>query len=613
MRRASVARALRARVLPVYRAGSDEARRALTRWLGRRAPDGYGWRDVRRDVGAGLMLTALLVPAGMGYATAATLPPETGLYATVVSLVAYALVGPSRVLVLGPDSSLVPLIAAAIVPLAAAGSIGEDRRVALAGLLALLVGLILVLGSLLRLGFVTDLLSKPIRVGYLNGVALVVIVGQLPALFGFSSDGDGLVDEARGLVAGMADGQTRPAAASIGISALALILILRRTAPRVPGLLVAVVGATAAVWLFDLGDVPTVGPLPSGLPSPALGTLTWDDAASLIGPALGVAVVAFADTGVLSRVFAARADDDVDPNREMAALGLANLACGATGGFPVSASSSRTPVAQATGARTQLTGVVGAAAVALVVVAAPGFTRNLPSSALAAVVIAAVLLVADVPETVRLLRMNPTEFALSLIAFAGVAMLGVLRGIAVAVALSLLAFVAKAWRPYMAELVRVERRKGYHDRARHPEGRRIPGLVIVRFDAPLFFANAELFAEFVRRSVDDAPSPVRWVAIAAEPITDIDTTAAEVVERLDDELAARGIRLVFAELKGPVKDRLARYGFGARFEPGDFYPTIGTVVSDYVTSTGTTWADWTDERAAPDTTTEPTEDEEERP
>jgi MFS superfamily sulfate permease-like transporter len=213
---------------------------------------------------------------------------------------------------------------------------------------------------------------------------------------------------------------------------------------------------------------------------------------------------------------------------------------------------------------------------------------------LAAVVIAAVLSVADVRGTLRLLRMRPTDFALSLSAFAGVAMLGVLEGIAVAIALSLGAFVARAWRPYMAELVRLERRKGYHDRARHPEGRRVPGLVIIRFDAPLFFANAPLFADFVRRTVADAPPPVRWVAVAAEPITDVDTTAAEVLERLDDELASSGVRLVFAELKGPVKDRLERYGLGARFGHERFYPTIGTVVSDYVERTGTTWTDWTD-------------------
>jgi high affinity sulfate transporter 1 len=594
-----VAGAQDARAGRVHGAATSRARRAIGPWLRARGFADYRRADLAHDIGAGLMLTALLIPAGMGYATAAALPPETGLYATVAALVVYALVGPSRVLVLGPDSSLAPLIAAAIVPLAAGGAIGAERRVALAGLLALLVGLVLVVGALLRLGFLTDLLSKPIRIGYLNGVALVVIVGQLPALLGFSTDGDGLVEDAADLVAGIADGQTQPDAATIGIAALIVILVLRRAAPRMPGLLVAVVGAIAVVWGLDLAGVPVVGPLPSGLPSPALGTLSWADAASLVGPALGVALVAFADTGVLSRAFAVRGDTDVDPNREMAALGLANLACGPTSGFPVCASSSRTPVAQATGARTQLAGLVGAASVVAVVAVAPGFTSHLPSSALAAVVIAAILSVADVPATVRLLRMNPIEFALSLVAFGAVATFGVLRGITVAVALSLLAFVAKAWRPHMAELVRVERRKGYHDRGRHPEGRQVPGLVIVRFDAPLFFANAELFADFVRHAVDAATPPVRWVAIAAEPITDIDTTAADVVIRLDDELAARGIRMVFAEMKGPVKDRLARYGLRARFLPGDFYPTIGTAVSDYVASTGTSWTDWTDERASP--------------
>ena len=241
-----------------------------------------------------------------------------------------------------------------------------------------------------------------------------------------------------------------------------------------------------------------------------------------------------------------------------------------------------------------MTGVVGAAAVALVVAIAPGFTRHLPVATLAAVVIAAVLSVADVHGTLRLLRMRPSDFALSLSAFAGVAVLGVLKGIAVAIALSLGAFVARAWRPYMAELVRIERRKGYHDRGRHPEGRRVPGLVIVRFDAPLFFANAPLFADFVRRTVAEAPDPVRWVAVAAEPITDIDTTAADVLERLDDELAEGGVHLVFAELKGPVKDRIRRYGLGERFGPDRFYPTVGTVVSDYVRRTGTRWTDWTD-------------------
>ena len=444
------------------------------------------------------------------------------------------------------------------------------------------------------LGLVSALLSKPIRIGFLNGVALVVIVGQMPGFLGFSGgSGEDLVGGVDTLLTGLADGLVEPVAAVTGATAFAVIVAMRRWAPRWPGLLVALAGAIGTVWAFDL-DVPVVGALPRGLPAPALGSLQWGDVGSLAAPALGVALVAFADTGVLSRSFAARRGDEVDPNREMAALGAANLACGLAGGFPVSASASRTPVAAAVGARTQVTGIVGAVAVVLVVALAPGFTRYLPSSVLAAVVIAAVLSVADVAGTIRLARINPIDCILSVSAFAAVATLGVLRGIAVAVGLSLLAFVARAWRPHTAELVRVEGRKGYHDQARHPDGRRIPGLAIVRFDAPLFFANGELFAGYVRTTVDSGPSAARWVAIAAEPITDVDTTAADALVRLDDELAARGIRLVFAEMKGPVKDRLRRYGLGARFGPDRFYPTIGTAVSAYLAATGTPWTDWTD-------------------
>ena len=328
---------------------------------------GYGWVDLRKDVTAGLLLTALLLPAGMGYATASALPPETGLYATVAALAMYALVGPSRVLVLGPDSALAPLIAAAIVPLAAPGAGGGvERRVALAGLLALLVGGVLVVAGLLRLGLVSVLLSKPIRIGYHNGVVLVVAVGQLPTLLGFGGgSGEELVGAFGTLLTGLGDGLVDPTAAAIGAASLALIVGLRRWAPRVPGLLVTLGATTGAVWAFGL-DVPVVGGLPPGLPNPALGTLGWSDVTSLAAPALGVALVAFADTGALSRSFAARRGDDVDANRELAALGAANLACGLSGGFPVSASSSRTPVAVAVGARTQVTGMVGAVAVVLV-------------------------------------------------------------------------------------------------------------------------------------------------------------------------------------------------------------------------------------------------------
>lgn len=544
-----------------------------------------------RDLLAGVVLTGVLIPAGMGYAVVAGLPPVSGLLATIVALLAYALVGPSRVLIVGPDSSLAPVIAAAIAPLATTGA---DRALALAGLLAVLVGLILLLGGLLRLGFVMDLLSKPIRLGYLNGVAAVLIVSQLPSLFGFTVDAHGLPAGVSAFADGVSHGGAGASATTVGVVGLVTILVLRRLAPKLPGILLVVVGASLAVLLLDPTGVPVVGALPRGLPAPALGGLGWSDVRSLLPAAVGIALVAFADTGVLSRAFASNRQQVPQDNREMAAVGFTNLACGLLGGFPVSGSSSRTPVALASGSRSQLTGVVGAALVAMLVLVAPSATTRLPSSALAAVVIAAAISLADIAGVRRLAAASATEFVLSLVAFVGVALFGVLPGIGVAVGLSAVAFVAKAWRPYRAELVRVDRRKGYHDVERHPEGRRIPGLVIARFDAPLFFANTAVFGGFVRGLVGAAPGPVRWVIVAAEPITDIDTTAADELVAVDDYLAASGVRLVFAELKGPVKERLGRLGLSTRFGPDRMFPTIGRAVSAYVAATGTPWVDWSD-------------------
>ena len=569
-------------------------RSSVARFLpaGLRTPEPYDRTDLRHDLVAGILLTALLVPAGMAYAELAGLPAVSGLHATIVGLVVYALVGPSRVLVLGPDSSVSPVIAAAVIPLAAGD---QELALALAGLLAILVGLVLVAGGALRLGVVTDLLSKPIRLGYLNGIALVVIVNQLPKLFGFSAEGDDVVTVFRNFLQGLADGDGDSAAAALGIGSLVLIVALRRRTPRVPGLLLAVVGAAAIVWLAGLDDVPVVGSLPAGLPSPALEGLAWDDVVSLLPAAFGIALVAFADTSVLSRVYAAREDREVDENREMMATGAANVGCGLLGGFAISGSSSRTPVADQSGARTQVAGLVGAACVTALILLTPGLTAYLPSSVLAAVVISAVLSLADVPAALELWRMRRSEFVLSAAAFVGVAVVGVLEGIAIAVGLSLVAFVAKAWRPHVAELVRVEGRKGYHDVIRHPEGRHIPGLVILRFDAPIFFANSTAFARFARETVHGAAAPVRWVVLAAEPVTDVDTTGADVLTELELELRERGIRLVFAEMKGPVKDRLARYGLSPDpFGADRFFPTIGTAVSAYLRATGVRYVDWTD-------------------
>ena len=560
----------------------------LDRWVpGVAAARRYQRSWWRHDLLAGVVLTALLIPAGIGYARAAGLPPETGLYATIGPLLAYALLGPSRVLVLGPDSSLAPIIAVAVLPLALGD---EHRAVALAGLLAVMVGLLLVVGGLLRLGAVTALLSKPIRIGYLNGLALVVLAGQLPALLGASVVPRASVAELGRLAASVARGEVVLTALVLGLTSLATILVLRRLASAATGVLVAVIGATLAVALLDLeSSVPVVGALPSGLPDLGLGAVGWADVAALAGPALGIALLAFADTAVLSRAFAARRGETVDGDAEMRALGVANLAGGLVGGFPVSGSSSRTPVAEQAGARTQLAGVVGALLLVAFILVGPELTGYLPSAALAAVVVVAASSLADVPGTVRLLRAQPLEGLLSVAAFLGVVFVGVLEGIVIAIALSLAAFVRHASHPYRTELGQILGVRGYHDLARHPEARRIPGLVIARFDAPLFFANGTLFVDHVRAVLDRAGDDVSTLVLAAEPITDIDSTAVDALVELDDALAARGVRLVLAEVKGPVKDRLRRYDLrtpdGApRFGPERFAPTVGAAV-DAVTGT----------------------------
>ncbi|PHV65527.1 sodium-independent anion transporter [Williamsia muralis] len=535
---------------------------------------------MRPDITAGLVLTALLIPAGMGYAEAAGLPAYAGLYATIVPLLAYAVVGPSKILVLGPDSSLAPLIAAAVAPLAVTGD--PETALALAGILAVLVGLVLLVAGFLRLGFVTDLLSKPIRLGYLNAIALIVVVGQLPKLLGFSVDADNLIEQGWDTAHAALGGGIDLVTAAIGFGSLAIIVVFRLWMPRVPGVLVAVVAAivvSATLGLTD--DVGMVGALPDGMPLPSFGGVGWSDVAELVGPAAGIALIAFADTGVLSRTFAARHGEEVNGSTEMKAVGVANIAGGLFSGFPISASGSRTPVAEQAGAKTQLAGVVGALAVLVFVLAAPGVTAYLPDATLAAVVIVAATALVDVSGMIRMFRMSKIEFALAVAAFVGVALVGVLEGVLVAIGLSFVAVVARAWQPYRTELVQVADRPGFHDIARHPGGRRIPGLVLVRFDAPLFFANGGIFDDYVRSVVSAADDRVDWVIVAAEPVTGIDTTAVDELIDLDTYLASRGIRLVFAEMKGPMKDRLIRFGLGDRFGPDRFQPTIEAAVDAF--------------------------------
>jgi high affinity sulfate transporter 1 len=571
----------------------------LERWVpGLRTLREYRRAWLGSDLMAGLVLTALLVPVGMGYAQAAGLPPITGLYATIVPLVVYAVFGPSRVMVLGPDSSLAAVIAAVILPL---GGDDPDTAVALAGALAALTGLVILVAGIARLGFVTELLSRPVQLGYLYGIAVTILVGQLPRLCGFSIEGRGLLTEARDFVQGVADGRVNRAALAVGLTGIVVILVLKRFWTAVPGVMVAVVVGIAAVALFDLDTegVKVIGVLPEGLPTLALPTVDLADLAALFSGALGIALVAVADTTVLSQSLAAQRNETVDPNQELRALGLANLAAGLFQGFAISSSASRTPVAVAAGARSQLTPLVGALTIALLLVFAPGALRDLPLPMLAAIVITAAIGLIDVAAVRRLYRVRRSEFVLWLAAFGGVALLGVLAGIFVAILLSLADFVRRAWRPHDAVLGREDELKGYHDIDRHPSARLIPGLLLYRFDAPLFFANAGYFRRRVRRLVAEAAQPVRWVVVAAEPVTDVDTTAADTLRQLLEELRQAQVTLAFAELKGPVKDRLRRYGLFEAIGPDRFYPTVGTAVDGYVEATGTTWVDWEERSPEP--------------
>jgi high affinity sulfate transporter 1 len=565
----------------IVRPANQAARSSLLRWLpGLDTLRQYNSSWLQHDLVAGLVMAAMLVPVGVAYAEASGVPGINGLYATIVPLLAYAVFGPSRILVLGPDSALAPLILTVVLPL----SVGEPQRaVALSGMMAIVSGIVCVVAGLARLGFITELLSKPIRYGYMNGIALTVLLSQLPKLFGFSVTANGPLRQAWAIIGKVLSGSTNTMTVCIGASVLAVILLLKRW-PRVPGILIAVVAATIVVAAFGLATragVSILGPLPKGLPAPRLPVINVADVVPILVGGVAVALVSFADTSVLSRTYAARLRTPVDPNQEMVGLGIANLAAAFFQGFPISSSSSRTPVAEAAGARTQLTGVVGALAIALLLVLAPGSLQHLPHTALAAVVIAAAIGLFEISDLRRIYRIQRWEFWLSVACFAGVAVLGAIPGITLAIVIAVIEFLWDGWRPHSAVLGRVERIEGYHDIARYPEARLIPGLVLFRWDAPLFFANAELFSKRVLDAVASSPTPVRWLVVASEPVTSVDVTAADAVSELDDTLHAADIQLRFAEMKDPVKDKLKRFGLFTRFGESSFYATLDEAVGAY--------------------------------
>jgi high affinity sulfate transporter 1 len=570
-----------------------------TRWLpGIDILRQYQAAWLRHDIAAGLVLASMLVPVGIAYAEASGLPGIYGLYATIVPLLVYAVFGPSRILVLGPDSALAAIILGVVVPLSGGDPL---RAIALAGAMAIVSGTVCILAGIVRLGFITELLSKPIRYGYMNGIALTVLISQLPKLFGFSIEGDGPMRSLWAIGEAIRDGKTNWVAFVIGLGTLIVILLLAGN-KRLPGILIAVVGATLVVAGLDLGaqhGVTVLGPLPQGLPGFAIPWIGYSDIFPVLTGGCAIALGSFADTSVLSRSYAARLGASVDPNKEMVGLGVANLAAGFFHGFAISSSSSRTPVAEAAGARTQLTSVVGALAIAFLLLLAPNLLQHLPNAALAAVVIAAAIGLIEVTDLKRIYRIQQWEFWLAIACFIGVAALGVIPGIGLAIVIAIAEFLWDGWRPHFAVLGRPHGVKGYHDLKRYPDARQIPGLVLFRWDAPLFFANAEFFSECVLNAVANSPTKVRWLVVTAEPVTSVDVTSGDALVELHQALRAQGVELHFAELKDPVRDKLKRFGL-SELLAGHYFPTIGAAVSRYLEIHDVAWEDWEEQEGQND-------------
>nr|WP_283938343.1 SulP family inorganic anion transporter [Sphingomonas brevis] len=533
------------------------------------------------DIVAGIVLSTMLVPVGIAYAVASGVPAINGLYATIIPLIVYALFGPSRILVLGPDSSLAPIILGVVLPL----SLGDPgRAIMISSAMAIVAGGVCIVAGLARLGFITELLSKPIRYGYMNGIALAVLISQLPKLFGFSIESTGPLRDLWAIGEAIVAGKANWPGTALGGGTLLVILVLKAH-KRMGAILVAVIAATFIAGWFDLSEkfgVKVLGPVPQGLPGFSIPWLQPSDILPILMGGFAVAIVAFADTSVLSRTYAIKTGTRVDPNQEMVGLGAANLAAGFFQGFPISSSSSRTPVAESAGAKTQLTGLVGALVVALVIVVAPMLFKDLPNSALAAVVIAAAIGLFEFGDLVRIFRIQNWEFWLSIVCTAGVAVFGAITGIGIAIVLAVIEFLWDGWRPHWAVLGKPKDVDGYHDMTRYPDAQRIAGLLLFRWDAPLFFANAELFNQRIQDAIAASPTPVRRVVVAAAPITSIDVTSADSLADLDEMLKADQVDLWFAELKDPVKDKLKRFGLFGLLGEDRFAPTVESAVGRYL-------------------------------
>lgn len=537
---------------------------------------GYRRAWLRGDLLAGVTVAAYLVPQVMAYAGLAGLPPVAGLWAILPPLVLYALLGSSRQLSVGPESTTALMTATVVGPLAASD---PARYAVLAAALAAVVGLLCLVAWAAQLGFVADLLSRPVLVGYMAGVALIMIVDQLPRLTGVPVDGTEFFPQLVSFVRHLS--QVRVATAVFAVLALVLLFAVQRFLRAVPGPLLVVVLGTAAVAAFGLDHhgIAVIGHVPAGLPRPALPHP--GDLPQLILPALGVLLVGYTDVILTARAFAARGGHSLDPNQELLALGASNLGAGFLHGFPVSSSASRTALGDSAGSRTQAYSLVAFVAVLAVLLFLSPLLSHIPAAVLGAIVVYAAVRLIDLPGFRRLAAFRRRELLLALGCLIGVLALDILYGVLVAVGLSVAEMLARVARPHDAVEGIVPGVAGMHDVDDYPQARTIPGLVVYRYDSPLFFANAEDFRRRALAAVDDHPGPVYWFVLNAEANVEVDITALDAVEALRQELDRRGIVFAFARVKQDLRDDLDAYGLTAAVGPDRIYPTLPTAVAAY--------------------------------
>jgi high affinity sulfate transporter 1 len=526
----------------------------IARWVpGLATLKSYKASFLPHDLAAGLTLGVVMVPVGLAYGALAGLP-LAGLYGSMLPLIAYALFGSSRRLIVGPDTAMAAIVAVAVAPLA----LGDAGRLALlAAGLGVMTGMLCLLAGLLRLGFIANFLSKPVIVGFMHGLAVVVAVAQLPKVLGITSGGETTLEQFANVLQRLGD--TNPVTLAIGGATFAVILLCRRFLPRVPGAVVALVGAGLAVVLLDLEShgVAVIGRIPTGLPGFSLPLLSLDDFDSLLPIALVAALLSFSDTVVTARAFAARSGERIDADQELLAIGVANLASGLSHGLPISASDSRTAVAEAAGSRTQVTSAIAALVVAAVMLWFAGLLYHLPLAALGGILMASAWTLCDLGEFVRLWRFRGISLAAALVTLAGVLALGIMEGILIGVVFSLILLLRALAFPPAAVLGRTPD-GGWHDTVHRPDAVPVPGLLVYRFSAPLFFANCDLFRDRIAALIDTAPRPVTGVVVDGGAIHDVDLMACYMLVELDRELGERGIRLAFGNLRDRVRRDIER-------------------------------------------------------